>query len=726
MKCNPINRITSRFVRPNVLFLFALGTAAFLAPLRAPAQQTGEAVQVEVEQVRKRPILAKEVKAHGIANPDGVTRVWRSEIPVRILKVLVRQGQRVEAGDVILTIDPTSLRRAEALAEICKAGASRLEQAARNLAAQADAPDSTVSTRTNHRFGVSISLWDMLFGGGAEYDYQSHRETVTVHSPGLAAERRVRAEDIIVASTTEAMVCDHRLQDALTGLAEISLRVQHDAIVHEVYAKVGDQIQRGTPLVTVGHEASVEVVAYLDGPDYQQTPYLSRCTVDFDAHPGTGVPCLLTRRNPRLLGDTAVVGEVAAQLLGAPPIGVFKDMLGVVSIEVYGDPVRALPVNALVHNPNGALGAWVVQEDSTLAFRRVSLGGQADEQYVQILRGIEPGEHVVRGGPTTLARLKAGDRVDPHPWLPDGASPDDRQLVHDIAVVLGADAWLDDLGELLPVPLSELPGVSATDGTVVEIDLRGEAVAGWMAPQIGQLSGLRRLDLGDNLIFGDIPPSLGALSHLEFLALDGNPLMFGALPSSMKALRLDSLILRGTALCVPQDAALQAWEDAVRTSDAPTCEPPTGSGFSYQVLVESDGPKPDATDGVWINYTSTLLEGTGTLVASSPGKRIRLTPDGTTEVVELLPGIREAIPLIPMGGKIRVIIPPDLAHGTMGKPGASVYPNATLVHEIELLEIMHPCLSGRPGHRHHVDQARITWWPCPGVRRPRTPREEGS
>ena len=49
-------------------------------------------------------------------------------------------------------------------------------------------------------------------------------------------------------------------------------------------------------------------------------------------------------------------------------------------------------------------------------------------------------------------------------------------------------------------------------------------------------------------------------------------------------------------------------------------------------------------------------------------------------------GWREVLPLMPVGSKWQVFIPPSLAYGARGA-GRLVGPNSTLVFEVELLSI---------------------------------------
>ena len=56
----------------------------------------------------------------------------------------------------------------------------------------------------------------------------------------------------------------------------------------------------------------------------------------------------------------------------------------------------------------------------------------------------------------------------------------------------------------------------------------------------------------------------------------------------------------------------------------------------------------------------------------------------TSEVKVLIPGWREGLKLMGVGGKSRLFIPPELAYGAEGRPPA-IGPNMALIADIELL-----------------------------------------
>jgi FKBP-type peptidyl-prolyl cis-trans isomerase len=108
----------------------------------------------------------------------------------------------------------------------------------------------------------------------------------------------------------------------------------------------------------------------------------------------------------------------------------------------------------------------------------------------------------------------------------------------------------------------------------------------------------------------------------------------------------------------------------------------TASGLQYEVLTQGNGPKPAPEQQVRLHYKGTLLDGKE--FDSSYGKEPVVFP-----VSGLIPGFSEALQLMNVGSKFRVVIPGDIAYGPSGA-GEDIGPNATLVFEIELLEIVQP------------------------------------
>lgn len=107
----------------------------------------------------------------------------------------------------------------------------------------------------------------------------------------------------------------------------------------------------------------------------------------------------------------------------------------------------------------------------------------------------------------------------------------------------------------------------------------------------------------------------------------------------------------------------------------------TESGLQYEILVEGNGEKPKATDQVRVHYHGTLIDGT---VFDSSVEDGEPAVFGVNRVIK---GWSEALQLMPVGSKWKIYVPSDLAYGPRGA-GGDIGPNATLIFEVELLEIV--------------------------------------
>ena len=105
------------------------------------------------------------------------------------------------------------------------------------------------------------------------------------------------------------------------------------------------------------------------------------------------------------------------------------------------------------------------------------------------------------------------------------------------------------------------------------------------------------------------------------------------------------------------------------------------SGLQYKILKAGQGKKPTADDRVEVKYRGTFIDGKE---FDSSGSETR-----TFKVAEVIPGMREALQLTPVGSKWQLVVPPNLAYGERGM-GQVVMPNSTLIFEIELVGIKSP------------------------------------
>ena len=109
----------------------------------------------------------------------------------------------------------------------------------------------------------------------------------------------------------------------------------------------------------------------------------------------------------------------------------------------------------------------------------------------------------------------------------------------------------------------------------------------------------------------------------------------------------------------------------------------TESGLQYEVLRQGDGPMPGPEDQVQLHYRGTLIDGTEFDSSYERGEPAQFGVGG------VIPGFSEALQLMSVGSHFRVVIPSEIGYGPQGT-GGPIGPNATLIFEIELLEIVAP------------------------------------
>lgn len=127
----------------------------------------------------------------------------------------------------------------------------------------------------------------------------------------------------------------------------------------------------------------------------------------------------------------------------------------------------------------------------------------------------------------------------------------------------------------------------------------------------------------------------------------------------------------------------------VSISCASSSTPPPPSAFSQTDLVVGTGTQAAKGAHITVNYTGWIYDASkpdnkGPQFDSSIGREPFTFTLGGGEVIR---GWDQGFDGMRIGGKRRLIIPPDLGYGAQGTPGGPIPPNAGLVFEMELLGV---------------------------------------
>ncbi|MCX7770261.1 MAG: FKBP-type peptidyl-prolyl cis-trans isomerase [Proteobacteria bacterium] len=104
------------------------------------------------------------------------------------------------------------------------------------------------------------------------------------------------------------------------------------------------------------------------------------------------------------------------------------------------------------------------------------------------------------------------------------------------------------------------------------------------------------------------------------------------------------------------------------------------SGLQYKIIKKGEGKIPTENDVVECNFIGTLIDGTEFENTYKKGNPAIL------KVSTAIPGLREALKIMPLGSKWQIFIPPKLAYGTK-KVGSYIGPNSVLIYELELISV---------------------------------------
>ena len=108
----------------------------------------------------------------------------------------------------------------------------------------------------------------------------------------------------------------------------------------------------------------------------------------------------------------------------------------------------------------------------------------------------------------------------------------------------------------------------------------------------------------------------------------------------------------------------------------------TASGLKYIVIKEGKGRAAENGKAVEVHYTGTLVDGKKFDSSRDRGEPIEFVL-GAGQVIK---GWDEGIALMRVGGKMKLIIPPDLAYGS-NAIGELIPANSTLIFDVELISV---------------------------------------
>jgi HlyD family secretion protein len=393
-----------------------------------------DAKPVETEKAARRSVEAW-VRAPGVVQPQISVDI-SSNVTGRVDHLLVREGETVRKGDLLLTLDDTRFRSTVAQAEaMLQASESQrvlqeaeLERATQVLARRRD-----------------------VFQRGLLSNEELEQAELDV---------RVRAAQV-QAQEKEIDRLRAALAEAQRNLEETRFHAPLDGIVTALNLEEGENVvigtmnAPGTVILTVADRAGMEVEARVSESDVVRVRMGQRVRIEADAAPDSvleGEVTEIGESGDRRTREEGAEFEVHARV-AAPPRWLKTGMSADVEILVaQADSVLCVPIQALVARSEETIREWAeaalkgpgaakakpeARRDEPAAddeeprrqkliegvfcvregcarFQKVSTGVRG-EAWIALENGVEPGTEIIVGPFRVLRHLKDGERVKGKP-----------------------------------------------------------------------------------------------------------------------------------------------------------------------------------------------------------------------------------------------------------------------------------------------------------------------
>jgi cobalt-zinc-cadmium efflux system membrane fusion protein len=339
------------------------GAAEFQPSFSPPPSVTNADSTVQISE-KSRPYVAVQPVALEAAAPvvgaparvafrDGAVSHINMPVPGRILAVHVKTGDRVKAGDPLITLSSPEAAAARAAFAVAEA--------------EYDAAQKEV-TRQDQMAKVGVGI----------------------ESERVAAQAKLRQSEaeLARARTTAGILGGG-------GGPTVVLRAPIDGTVIARHATVGTVAEpAGEPLIEIGNPKALWIVAEVFERDLVQV------------HEGAEVDVELTSEGEPRHGRVLTVGSALTGTLRTAPVyialdggddGIRAGMFARATIKAASGQSIVLPAEAVLVKTGKKYIVYVKQDELRYAPREVTVGRSVGGR-VQVLSGLHPGEQVVVKG----------------------------------------------------------------------------------------------------------------------------------------------------------------------------------------------------------------------------------------------------------------------------------------------------------------------------------------
>lgn len=368
--------------------------------------QRERAIKVNVEKVTKQS-LTSIVSASGEIKPKKNVNI-SAQIPGRIVKIGVEEGQQVKKGDFLLQLDPSQyeaeVSRNQALINSYKADLIRAEAVLKR--------DESHYERQKRLYEEKLISLEQLEEARTQYEVsKSQYQTYTFQIKQAEAALQSALDNLsktVYVSPIDGIIT--------------SLRVEEGEI-----ALVGTMNNPGTVLMTIADLSVMQVEVEVDETDVVGLKIGQKAIVKVDALPDESIEGTVTE-----IGSSAIQTVTATQeskdfkvviTLTDPPsvlkpgLSASADIITAEKKDVLAVPISALLIKEVKETEGGEKtvekeGVFIVDTDQRVKFTPVEKGIMG-ELSIEIKSGLSDGDTIVTGPFSALRQLSDGMLITP-------------------------------------------------------------------------------------------------------------------------------------------------------------------------------------------------------------------------------------------------------------------------------------------------------------------------
>lgn len=350
------------------------------------------------QQVQPRDLVRTVVASARVQAPHRVE--LGSQLTGTVRQVLVEEGQAVQAGQLLLSLESSEAQAnwqaAELAVQQAEARLRQLQEVQAPAARESERQTQANLAQIRAQHARQADLFRQGFIGQAALDEASRALQVAEAQARAATLQRQSGEpqgaDLALARSTLAQARASALA-ARARLDYMSLKAPVDGVIVNRSVEPGQVVQAGKVLLLLAPGGASELVAQIDERNLGLLQAGQPALASADAYAEQRFAAKVSEISP---GVDAQRGSVEVKLtVPSPPPYLRQDMTVSVEIEVARRPqALSLPMEAVLQADSNQPWVWVLDADERLQRRELRLGLRAGGQ-VEVLQGLKAGERVL-------------------------------------------------------------------------------------------------------------------------------------------------------------------------------------------------------------------------------------------------------------------------------------------------------------------------------------------